>query len=89
MDANLASASVAIQLVLALALLVLAARSLARTRSSRLGWLVAAFALFAVQAGLLALALLTPALAVLDATAFGAAAGAAGLLCIYLGLLRP
>lgn len=88
-DATLASAAAAVQLVMALALLVLAGRSALRTRSSRMAWLAGAFCAFTLQAGLLALALLTSTIPLLAATAYGAAIGAAGLLAIYVGLLRP
>lgn len=88
-DATIASAAAAVQLVMAVALLALAGRSALRTRSPRMLWLAGAFAAFTVQAGLLALALLTSAIPLIAATAYGAAVGAAGLLAIYVGLLRP
>jgi hypothetical protein len=89
MDATLASAAAAVEVVMASTLLAVAARSWARTRASRMAWLAAAFAAFLAQALFLAWALLFSIAAVGAAAAWGAALAAAGLLCIYLGLLRP
>lgn len=85
----LTSAAVGVQLVLALALTILALRAVRRTQAKRMGFLAGAFLAFLLQGTIIAVALFTTRWDLEAATGWAMLLNAIALAVIYLGVLRP